>query len=82
VNPDGLRRTTDREMLGFLRVLAGAGFAHPVGMSTEVLFARWLAFCVHPAAAWRRLPASGRLLLAGSYALVSYVTALTALLMF
>jgi hypothetical protein len=51
-------------------------------MSTEVLFARWLAFCVHPAAAWRRLPASGRLLLAGSYALVSYVTALTALLMF
>jgi hypothetical protein len=51
-------------------------------MSTDVLFGRWLAFCAHPAAAWRRLPASGRLLLAGSYALLSYVTALTALLMF
>ena len=70
------------EMLGFARVLAGAGFAPDRGMSTDVLFGRWLAFCVHPAAAWRRLPVSGRLLLAGSYALASYVTALTALMLF
>jgi hypothetical protein len=51
-------------------------------MSRDVLFGRWLAFCAHPAAAWRRLPVSGRLLLAGSYALASYVAALTALLVF
>jgi hypothetical protein len=49
-------------------------------MSTDVLFGRWLAFCAHPTAAWRVLPLSGRVLLAGSYALASYVTALVALM--
>jgi hypothetical protein len=50
-------------------------------VAPEIALARWLACCVHPAAAWRILPASGRLLLAFSYAAASFVASLTVLLL-
>lgn len=52
-----------------------------VPMSPEIVLGRWLAFCVHPAAAWRVLPPSGRWLLAASYAAGSFLGSLTLLLM-
>jgi hypothetical protein len=51
--------------------------ARPVTL--DLLLGRSLAFCVHPSAAWRRLPRSGRLLLAGAYFSASYLTVLTVL---
>jgi hypothetical protein len=36
-------------------------------MPLEVIAGRALAFCVHPHAAWRRLPATGRALLVAAY---------------
>jgi hypothetical protein len=50
-------------------------------MPPEIALGRWLAFCAHPAAAWRVLPPLGRCLLAASYAACSFVTSLTLLLM-
>ena len=50
-------------------------------MTPAIALGRWLAFCVHPAAAWRILPTSGRCLLAASYAAGSFVASLSALLM-
>ena len=49
-------------------------------MTFEVLLGRSAAFCVHPLAAWRRLPTTGRVLLVGAYFSGSYVAVLTALL--
>lgn len=49
-------------------------------MAFDIAFGRWLAFCAHPVAAWRLLPVRGRLLLAASYAGVSYVLSLAVLL--
>ena len=49
-------------------------------MTLEVLLGRSAAFCLHPFAAWRRLPAAGRLLLVGAYFSGGYVTVLAALL--
>jgi hypothetical protein len=40
---------------------------------------RAAAFCVHPFAAWQRLPTSGRVLLLAAYLSASYVIVLTAL---
>jgi hypothetical protein len=50
-------------------------------MSAEILIGRWLAFCAHPAAAWRVLPPSGRCLVAVSYAAASYAASLSLLLL-
>ena len=50
-------------------------------MALEVVIGRWLAFCVHPTAAWRLLPPSGRCLMAASYAAASYAAALSLLLL-
>ena len=50
-------------------------------MTPEVVIGRWLAFCVHPTAAWRRLPLSGRCLMAASYAAASYAAGLSMLLL-
>ncbi len=41
---------------------------------------RFVAYCVHPAAAWRRLSKSDRTLLVAAYAGTSYVLTLVALL--
>jgi hypothetical protein len=46
----------------------------------DVVIGRTLACCAHPAAAWRRLPASGRVLLVAAYVSASYVTVLSLLL--
>ncbi len=48
-------------------------------MSADVVIGRTLACCVHPSAAWRRLPASGRAVLLGAYFLAGYVGVLVVL---
>lgn len=50
-------------------------------MPIEIVLGRWLAFCLHPTAAWRLLPTGGRCLLAASYAAGSFLTSLTVLLL-
>jgi hypothetical protein len=49
-------------------------------MSAEMFVGRLLAICVHPQAAWRRMPVSGRLVLMATYFGVAYVAVLGALL--
>jgi hypothetical protein len=49
-------------------------------MPLEILVGRSLAFCLHPSAAWRRLPVSGRVLLLAAYFAGGYVAVLTFLL--
>jgi hypothetical protein len=49
-------------------------------MSTEILAGRLLAVCVHPLAAWRVLPWSGRLVLAAAYFGAAYLGALAILM--
>jgi hypothetical protein len=51
----------------------------PLVMRLEVVVGRALAFCIHPFAAWQRLPTSGRVLLLAAYASASYVIVLSAL---
>jgi hypothetical protein len=46
----------------------------------DVAIGRALAWCAHPYLSWRRLPASGRVLLVAAYVSASYVTVLTLLL--
>ena len=48
-------------------------------MTADVVIGRMLACCVHPAAAWRRLPASGRAMVIVTYFAASYVGVLTVL---
>ena len=48
-------------------------------MSSEILVGRLLAVCVHPQAAWRRLPVCGRFVLTAMYFGVAYVAVLSAL---
>jgi hypothetical protein len=48
-------------------------------MAPELVLGRWLAFCAHPIAAWRLLPATGKCLIAFSYAAISYAAAFIAL---
>jgi len=45
----------------------------------DLLIGRVLAWCVHPVAAWQRLPARGRVLLVAAYVSASYSTVLTLL---
>jgi hypothetical protein len=49
-------------------------------MAIETILGRGLAFCCHPFAAWRVLPRSRRLLLAGAYFAASYLTTLLVLM--
>jgi hypothetical protein len=49
-------------------------------MSADIVIGRTLACCVHPAAAWRRLSASGRILIVAMYFAVGYFAVLTVLL--
>jgi hypothetical protein len=46
----------------------------------SILAGRLLAVCVHPQAAWRVLPVSGKLVLATTYFSAAYLTILVALL--
>jgi hypothetical protein len=54
--------------------------AFHAAMPIEVVIGRWLALCAHPFAAWRVLPASGRLLMLASYFASSYAAVLLTLL--
>lgn len=49
-------------------------------MSWELLLGRSLAFCAHPAAAWRVLSRPGRVLIIGAYFTAGYVGVLFSLL--
>lgn len=49
-------------------------------MSVDVALGRWLAFVIHPQAAWRRFGRRNRALLVGTYTGVSYLGTLIALL--
>lgn len=49
---------------------------HECDMSAEILIGRSAAFCVHPVAAWARLPPGGRALLVAAYCAASYAVVL------
>jgi hypothetical protein len=49
-------------------------------MNWELLLGRSLAFCAHPAIAWRISSRPGRAALIGAYFAASYVTVLVALM--
>lgn len=46
----------------------------------SIFAARLLAVCVHPLAAWRVLPVSGKVVMATTYFSAAYLTVLVALL--
>jgi hypothetical protein len=46
----------------------------------EVFIGSALAYCLNPSVSWRRLPASGRLLLVAAYVSASYIAVLALLL--
>ena len=48
-------------------------------MSVDIVIGRTLACCVHPAAAWRRLSTSGRILIVAMYFAVGYCAVLALL---
>jgi hypothetical protein len=50
-------------------------------MPIEIYLGRGLALLVHPAAAWRRLRPTGRVVLLAAYVTGSYVAVLTTLLL-
>ena len=58
----------------------GTGLAVSSAMPIEICVGRAAALLVHPAAAWTRLSARGRVMLLGAYATASYFVVLTALL--
>ena len=49
-------------------------------VAVELVLGRLAACCVHPAAAWNRLPPSGRSVVVAAYVGASYLTVLTLLL--
>lgn len=49
-------------------------------MTADIVIGRTLACCANPAAAWRRLSASGKALIVGAYFLVGYIGVLLVLL--
>jgi hypothetical protein len=49
-------------------------------MSVDIVIGRTLACCLHPAAAWRRVSASGRALIVGTYFAASYLAVLAVLM--
>lgn len=51
-----------------------------MGVAVELVLARLAACCVRPAAAWDRLPPSGRTVVVAAYVGASYLTVLAALL--
>jgi hypothetical protein len=50
-------------------------------MSVDLLIGRGLAFCVHPAAAWRVASARGRAFVVAAYAGAGYLSVLAVLLL-
>ncbi len=62
-----------------LKSPSGTVVAHAGRVPLDLIIGRALAWCVHPAAAWHRLPARGRDLLVAAYVSASYITVLTLL---
>jgi hypothetical protein len=60
--------------------ITGIEVAQVIAVPIDVAIGRALAWCAHPYLSWRRLPASGRVLLVAAYVSASYVTVLTLLL--
>jgi hypothetical protein len=58
----------------------GTVVALPERVPIEVVLGRSLACCAHPAAAWRQLPTSGRVLLIAAYFSAGYLASLLALI--
>lgn len=48
-------------------------------MNADIVIGRTLACCAHPAAAWRRLSLSGRVLIVAAYFAVGYFAVLAVL---
>ena len=61
-------------------VLVGTVIAQANRMSADIVIGRTLACCLHPAAAWRRLSASGKALIVGAYFVIGYFSVLVVLL--
>ena len=59
---------------------SGTSLAISSAMPIEICMGRAAALLVHPAAAWIRLSARGRVMLLGAYATASYFVVLSALL--
>ncbi len=59
--------------------LCGTVLAGRFAVTVERLLGRSVAFCVHPYAAWRRLPVRGRALLVGAYFGTAYTVVLVLL---
>jgi hypothetical protein len=64
----------------FYGEITGIEVAQVIAVPIDVAIGRALAWCAHPYLSWRRLPASGRVLLVAAYVSASYVTVLTLLL--
>jgi hypothetical protein len=57
-----------------------ADWREPFCCEARMSVGRCLAYCAHPAAAWRRLSGGGRVLLLSAYFGASYLLTLVALL--
>lgn len=62
--------------------VCGVLLASFAAVPIELVIGRWLAWCSHPVAAWRVLPASGRTLILASYFASAYLAVLLSLLAF
>lgn len=80
--PADNRDSTEGNPRSFQQLRMESDLPHWQRMTIEVCLGRGLALLVHPAAAWRRLPARGRVILLSAYVTVSYVAVLSALLVF
>ena len=80
--PADNRASTEENARLFRQLHVESDLPHWQRMTIEVCLGRGLALLVHPAAAWRRLPARGRVILLSAYVTVSYVAVLSALLVF
>ena|SRR5882672_7523269 len=86
----GSQRDKPREQLGLFENNHEVCAGNPVGfvelyllsrnrMSADIVIGRTLACCLHPAAAWRRLSASGKALIVGTYFVAGYLAVLVLL---
>src|SRR5262249_32802168 len=67
--------------LAALALAGGTDVAAIRRVPVEIVIGRWLACCARPAAAWHVLPASGRALLVGAYAMLGFALAYVTLLL-
>jgi hypothetical protein len=75
------RRGSVAHLLPSIPRMSRIATARPGAGDFEIVIGRGLAFCAHPAIAWRRLPPAGKALLLAAYAGASYISVLTVLLL-